>query len=328
MRLKFPCAVAAAALFAAASFTSSAQAENLRSIRAFPQNVQQVSELYFGFLKAVTEATDGEITFQDNGPETVPPFEQFEPLTQGVFDVMYTAPAYHQAQTGIGLGISAIPETADPELLTSSGIRNWLNDYYRKNFGVFPLAVFEIGETTVVLRDPLTGDTRLAGRKIRSIPSYEGIVRALGGAPVSMSPADAYAALEKGALDGVVWPEIATAEFMLFEVTSYLARPTFGKSHNAVFMNAVKFDSLTTEQQDAIVQAGLDLERDAKPFFARLAEEATRIMLDNGVEFTEFSPEIAPELEKLYMEGQREIALRSRPDDVKELLELSGKDGN
>lgn len=325
MRRNFPYTLAAAAAFALASFTHSAEAETLRSIRAFPQNLKQVSELYYGFQKAVTEATKGEITFHDSGPETVPPFEQFEPLTQGVFDVMYSAPSYHQAQTGVGVGISAIPETSDPELLSSSGIREWLNDYYRKNFGVFPLAIFAIGETTFVFSEPLTGDTRLEGRKIRSNASYEGIVRALGGAPVSMGPADAYAALQKGTLDGVVWPEIATAEFKLYEVTSYLAKPTFGKSHNAVFMNAAKFDALPKDQQDAIIKAGLDLERRAVEFFAKQAEDETNTMLKNGVKFTEFSPEVAPQLEKLYVEGQREIALRSRPDDVKALLELSGK---
>ena len=329
MKLNFRCTLAAvvAVAFATASITNSAQAETLRSIRAFSQNLPQVAELYFGFQKAVTEATNGEITFQDNGPETVPPFEQFEPLTQGVFDILYTAPSFHQAETGIGVAMSAIPQTADPEILTSSGVRDWLNDYYRKNFGVFPLAVFAIGETTFALRDPLTGDTKLAGRKIRTNASYEGIVRALGGAPVSMGPADAYAALQKGTLDGVVWPEIATAEFKLFEVTSFLARPTFGKSHNAVFMNAAKFDSLPKDQQDAILQAGLELERNAKSFFAKQAETQTKIMLENGVKFTEFSPEVASELEKLYVEGQREIAMRSQPDAVKALLDLSGKSG-
>lgn len=327
MKSEFTCTLAAVALIASATMIDAAQAESLRSIRAFPQNLPQIAELYYGFQEAVTEATNGEITFQDNGPETVPPFEQFEPLTQGVFDLLYTAPGYHQAETGVGVGISAIPETADPDLLTSSGIRDWLTEYYRKNFGVFPLAVFDIGETTFVLRNPLEGDTRLAGQKIRSNASYEGIVRALDGAPVSMGPADAYAALQKGTLDGVVWPEIATSEFKLFEVTNYLARPTFGKSHNAVFMNAAKFDSLRQDQKDAIIQAGLDLERDAKSFFAKQAEMQTATMLENGVEFTEFSPEVAAELDKLYVDGQREIAMRSRPEDVKALLELSGKHG-
>jgi TRAP-type C4-dicarboxylate transport system substrate-binding protein len=242
-----------------------------------------------------------------------------------VFDMMYTVPSYHQAQTGIGVGISAIPETSDPAMLTSSGVRAWLVDYYRKNFGVFPIAIFEIGETTFVFRDPLAGDTKLNGRKIRSNASYEGIVRALGGAPVSMGPADAYAALQKGTLDGVVWPEIATAEFKLFEVTRYLARPTFGKSHNAVFMNAAKFDSLTAEQQAAIIQAGLDLEQQAVSFFAREAADQTRLMLENGVEYTEFSPDIASQLDRLYVEGQREIALRSQPAAVEALLELSDR---
>ncbi len=320
--------LAAAVAFATASLIQPATAESLRSIRAFPQNLKQISVLYAGFQKAVTDATKGEITFQDNGPETVPPFEQFEPLTQGVFDLMYTAPSYHQAQTGIGVGISAIPQTSDPELLTSSGVRTWLNDYYRKNFGVMPIAVFTIGETVFVFREPLTGDTRLEGRKVRSNASYEGIVRALGGAPVAMGPADAYAALEKGTLDGVVWPEIATAEFKLYEVTKFLAKPTFGKSHNAIFMNAAKFDALPKDQQDAIVQAGLQLERDAKAFFAKQAEDETRIMTENGVGFTEFSAEVAPQLEKLYVEGQREIAMRSRPDDVKALFELADKTAN
>lgn len=326
MRFSFSCTLAAASLLAAATFAGpAARAESIHSIRAFSENFPQIHELYYGFQKAVTEATGGEITFQNSGPETVPPFEQFEPLTQGVFDMLYTAPGYHQAQTGIGAAISAIPESSDPELLTSSGVRQWLVDYYRKNFGVLPIAIYAIGDTTFVLREPLTGDTRLDGRKIRTNPSYEGIVRALGGAPVSMGPADAYAALEKGTLDGVTWPVIATAEFKLYEVTKYLTLPTFGKSHNAVFMNAAKFDSLTQEQQAAITKAGLQLERDAEAFFAKQTEIQNKAMLENGVQYTRFSDEVAPQLEKLYVEGQREIAMRNRPDDVKALLELSDK---
>lgn len=79
--------------FAAAAETT------LRVIVSWPSTLGQVSELLPEFERRVTEATAGEVRFHNSGPEVIPPFEQLEPLSQGVFDLHYGSPTYHQAQS-------------------------------------------------------------------------------------------------------------------------------------------------------------------------------------------------------------------------------------
>lgn len=317
-------AALAAASVLTMSLCSAAQAETtIRSIAAWSSNMGFVSDLLYPFQKAVTEATKGEIKFQNSGPEVVPPFDQFEPVSQGVFHMALSTPGYHQAQTGVGAFIDNFINADDPAALRTSGVMDWLNNYYRKNFGIQIIALYPSGENNFVLREPLSGDTRLNGRKIRTNAQYEGIVRALGGAPVQMSPADAYSAMQKGVLDGVAWPIMANAEFKLYEVAKFMTRPAFGYSKNCVIMNAAKFDSLTGEQQKAIVEAGKKLETEGTAYFIKLMKQQDETMMKNGVKITEFTPELASQIDKLAQEGGLKVAQRSRPNDVDALYKFA-----
>ena len=50
----------------------------------------------------------GRIKFVSNGPETVPPFEQFQPVSAGAFQMLFTHAVYHYGTTGIGMGLDAV----------------------------------------------------------------------------------------------------------------------------------------------------------------------------------------------------------------------------
>ena len=51
------------------------------------------------FLKNVETASKGDMKFTVSGPETVPPFEQLQPTSSGVFQMLLTHGAYHIGQT-------------------------------------------------------------------------------------------------------------------------------------------------------------------------------------------------------------------------------------
>jgi TRAP-type C4-dicarboxylate transport system substrate-binding protein len=319
-------AVALAAILSAASLGSAQAETQLKALSAWATTLPLVPDVYYEFQENVTKASNGEITFQNVGPETVPPFEQLEPLSQGVFDVVFQSSTYHQAQTGMGVVLQNLIDL-HPEKFHGSGMLEWLNDYYRKNFGVVVLSAYSTGPTTFVLTKPLDGDTRLDGRKIRTNASYEGIVRALGGSPVAMSPADAYAAMQKGTLDGVAWPASSTADFKLYEVAKYMTSPDFSQGCNIILMNAAKFDALPKELQDILVEAGRQTDIQGSQYGKEKTESQDAMMKQNGVQITEFSPEIAATIAKLDIAGALEVAHRSKPEDVDAALAVAKEKG-
>ena len=47
------------------------------------------------FVKNVEAASKRDLTFSISGPETVPPFEQLQPVASGAFQILVTHGAYH-----------------------------------------------------------------------------------------------------------------------------------------------------------------------------------------------------------------------------------------
>ncbi len=323
--LPSPAAFAVAALVSL-PFSPAVQAETLRVIVSWPSTLGQVSELLPEFQRGVTEATGGAITFHNSGPEVIPPFEQLEPLSQGVFDLHYGSPTYHQAQTGVGAVIDGLLKT-DPEALRASGVMDFINDYYRQNFGVEVLALFSAPQNQFVLRAPLSENGRLDGLKIRTVAAFEGLTRALGGSPVAMAAAEAYAAIERGVIDGAAWPIHAAADYRLYEVADYITRPGFGHTSLVLMVNAARFDALPEEHRTILREQARALEQNGAAFMAALAESQTATMLENGVEIVEFPPEVASEIGRNYFEGTLALARNSQPAAVDALVEFARSAG-
>ena len=95
--------VAACALLA-----GPALADELSMVGAFPEGFVFTDEIALPFMAAVAAATDGAVTVALTGPDAVPPLEQLEPVQAGVFDLLFTHPAYHAGTTSLGLAIDAV----------------------------------------------------------------------------------------------------------------------------------------------------------------------------------------------------------------------------
>jgi TRAP-type C4-dicarboxylate transport system permease small subunit len=226
-----------------------------------------------------------------------------------VFDIMFTTPAYHQADTGVGLVMDGLlnPDTA---LLRESGVFERLDTYYRDRYGLTLLALIPASANQLLLRDPLDETGLLNGRKIRSNAAFEGMVRGLGGAPVGLPPADIYPSLERGVIDGTAVPEHAAADYRFYEVTSYMARPGFGHNSLILMANAASFDALPEEDRRILLEQAEALETSGAQGMADVAKEQTATMQENGVEIIEFPVEVADRLSALFAEGTTRPAFR------------------
>ena len=191
---------------------STVMAADLKMLTAWGANHSGTANMAYGYIKLVSEMTDGKITIKPSGPEVVPGGKQLQPVSAGVFDLIYTHGLYHTGTTGIGAAIDAV--VGDIAKRRSSGVWDWVDKHYQETQN---LKVLSIPTATTgfrfFLKAPMDSADKLNGMKIRALPSYNKIVASLGGTAVVIPFGELYSAAEKGVIDGLVWPTVGAVGF-------------------------------------------------------------------------------------------------------------------
>jgi TRAP-type mannitol/chloroaromatic compound transport system substrate-binding protein len=132
-----------------------------------------------------------------SGPETVPAFEQLQPAASGAFQFLFTHGAYHFGTSPLLAAVEALGGT--PEARKASGVFAEVDKYYQKlGLNLLSMPITQDGGYQILLRKPPTAGGDLQGYKIRGNPTYQNVIRMLGGSMVTLPPAEIYAALDKG----------------------------------------------------------------------------------------------------------------------------------
>src|SRR5262245_50385456 len=95
-------------LLALAVSTAPAAAAEYRMLTSWDKSNPAVPLLAEGFAKNVEAASKGNIKFVLSGPETVPGFEQLQPVAAGAFHMLFTHGIYHYGTTGLSVGLDAV----------------------------------------------------------------------------------------------------------------------------------------------------------------------------------------------------------------------------
>jgi TRAP-type C4-dicarboxylate transport system substrate-binding protein len=324
-------AVALTALSPAKSFAQ--DSVNLRFLTAWDDRFDGTQIVAKQFAENVEKASDGRITFTFSGPEVVPPNQQFEPVTRGVFDLGFITPIYYIGTTGVPFAFFALPP--DPALWRERGY--WA--FADKEMARFnqKLLSFVSGSDSddfyqIILREPLPDtDQPFAGKKIRGNKYYEPIVVPLGGSLVNLPGGEIYSALEKGVVDGAAYPVAGMQKLKMQEVTKYMMRPRFGTSPFTVAMNLDKFNALSEVDRTLLLEEGRKLEELTARDFSTMADETVEALKAEGMEETTLAPALFEKVNaglkagvwKTAVEGNKQTA-----DRVGELHEMAKKNGD
>jgi TRAP-type C4-dicarboxylate transport system substrate-binding protein len=308
----------ALAALAALGFAASAEAAELRMISGFPEGFVFTREIAEPFMAEVAQATDGAVTVSLAGPDVVPTFEQVEPVQAGVFDLLFTHPAYHAGITGLGLVIDAID--ADPAARRETGIIDTLDAHYAQ-LGLKLLAAPPTGSDGFhyVMKAPIDGEPAFDGLKIRGTVSYNPMIEALGGAPVVLGDGEVYTALQTGVVDGAAWGLTGVKDFKWHEVAGYMTRPVFGQVGVMILMNLDAFEGLPADQQAALLEVGRAIEAASVARFDALAAEEFAALKDLGMAETRFSDAEAATLDALWADGVWQVAIGAAGADAEAL---------
>ncbi|WP_161141481.1 TRAP transporter substrate-binding protein DctP [Propylenella binzhouense] len=326
MRLIRSLALAVSAALFALPASAPASAKEYRLLSSWDQNYAYNPYILDPFVEAVKKATDGRVSISISGPEAVPPFEQVEPVGAGVFDFLFTHGAYHFGTSPIMTVADALE--GDLAKVRESGLFDVLDKHYQQ-FGLklVVLPVTPEGAYHIILRQPVSPEGDLRGRKIRGSLTYKGVIEMLGGVLVVLPPSEIYTGLEKGLVDGAAWPIIGALDYNWYEVAKYLLRPAFGVNYEPIFMNLNAWNALDKADQDAITKVGHDIEDSwyaESPAVWKKEEDA---LLAKGMTITEMGDAQKAKLREAWSTSLWAMAAEKNPTATKELLEFARSKG-
>ena len=300
-------------------------ATDLKVLSGFPTTHLFTTGCIGIFDENLKEASGGTMELSVFGPDVAPTNEQFQPVQSGVFDILFTHSAYHLGSTAMGVATECMK--GDPVLRRESGVIDAIDRHYNK-LGMKLLAVFPLVEYNIVLSKPI-GDRKpsLKGLKIRTAPSGAPMIQALGGAPVTLPPGEIYTALQKGVIDGFTLVAVGLADYKIHEVAKYLVRPKFGYISLALYMNLDKFNNLSEQERNWLVQAGIKSEKEAKAFFQEKHLQEVENLKSLGMEEIQLLPEDAARIDKLMSDTIWAVAEKKSGQDVKDLRKLALEKG-
>lgn len=211
------------------------------------------------FQKMVNDRLKGRVRVNYmGGNEIIPTLEQFEGLRNGVVDVILGCGAYYKGQ---------VPE-ASTQLFTHVGpIEQRENGYYdllrkihleKGNVILLSNLAGNVGSAFRLYTNTKTDKPDLSGLKVRVSSVYVALVKALGGAPVSMPPSELYAALERHVVGAYGQSYGGIEANGWHEVTKYAYKQGFYSANFAILFNVEVWNKLPQDVRNELEEIGKD----------------------------------------------------------------------
>jgi TRAP-type C4-dicarboxylate transport system substrate-binding protein len=298
----------AASLAAGMPDDAVAQQVTLKAVTAWPRNLP-FNDKYFDWIKRVNEKGAGKIKIDYvGGPEVYPSFEQLEPLKRGVFSSVVTSTAYVAGAlpelnaTWFGFG-------ATPAELRAAGLVAALDKVTREKHGVTVLGMPLQMRFNVYLKRPIER-ADLSGFKMRSTPIYEPVLKGLGAATITVSPADLLTALETGVVDGFAWPAVAVTGPGYARAIKYKITPPWWVGTDVALMNARVFDALSDELRKIVVDAMIEAEKGVFDYYLAKEKAEDAIMARMNIQNIATSDADLARIRKIHWDAGTEAFLK------------------
>lgn len=245
------------------------------------------------FAKEVDEATDGQVTVQifANG-SLVGATEQYDSIMTGATD-MSVFPLDYASGRVPEFSVTLLPALVRNHQEAQAWFENPIGEEVTalmEENGVIPLTqVFNAGAIGVKGDPIVTPDDVKRGTTMRAAGSFvELMLKDAGAGITSLPSSEIYTAMQTGVLDAAVTSTGSFASFNLQEQVDSFTSPaqgnTFWMMYEPLIISKEKFDSLCTEQQEALTSVGQDLQEFAYSASEDDDERVAKIFSEAGVE--------------------------------------------
>ena len=270
------------------------------------------------FVDDLAEATDGEISFDFfTAAAILPPAAHLAGVGDGVVQIGQATTGYTPSDLPLNASVGGFGFIESNPTAIGLAYADWimhdsdaLGEWESHN--VIPLGAFSTPDYTLICNtaEPITELEQIRGLKIRSYGLIGGLVKDLGGVPVSMPSSEAYQALQTGALDCASLGANFLVDANLAEVAKFstLTRWTPAFNSPQMVLNKDFWQELTEEQRSLILTLGARTQARAHILYNAAAEKAFATSIEGGHTVVEPSESLQKALEDWVAAGVGDMA--------------------
>jgi len=154
----------------------------------------------------------------------------------------------------------------------------------------------------------------LKGLKIRVMPLYIPFLKALGASPVTIPPPEIYTAMERGVVEGFMWPRVGMISWGLQEVTKFMIEPGVFQMEPATIINLDRWKKIPKDLQDLLLEVIQEHEYIGTARNYMLVEKEERVREKAGMKNLKLPPEDAEKFVKTAYDATWEEIMKAAPE--------------
>jgi len=257
------------------------------------------------FMDRVEELTDGRVEFDYYPAEQLGSAGSLLELTATkTTDIGYTTYASEKLPLS---DIGTLPGGFNSSVEGTKIFWQLMEDFlieeeYLKN-GVRPLWSVTLPPYQMVSRDKkIESIDDFKGMKLRVTGTMELTMDELGATPVSLAAPETYTAIERGTLDGAIFPVTSYAPYQLEQISKYsTSNANLGSFIVVYSINEDVYQNLPADVQEAFAEAALD----TMDHFSNFLDETNPELLDEfseNMEIYELSDSVLDQLDEEFVD--------------------------
>ena len=216
-------------------------------------------------------------------------------LQQGAIDMAAMSPGYFPAEMPFYAAPNSIPMTMDDVPHATELMKRLMSEVpiYQeetKRNGIKAIFFHHLNPYKLVCKEPVTSVAGMEGKKMRTWgKDMPRMVEAAGGTPVTLSLPEIYEGLGRGTVDCAPFAVDLVVNYKIYEVAKNISDITLwlGPS-TGIWISQSAWEKLTPEQQDILVQTGLEAAERDRDAVLKAGEAAIGTLKEKGVQFHDF----------------------------------------
>ena len=281
------------------------------------------------YVEEIEQRSNGQLIIDIIGAgDVIPTEEQIFAVKEGRIDMIFSCG--DDISQASPMGFAMILTGMDVWEEREAGIWDFYREIFARDCNAYYLGSLQHPMwwnlfTNVEAKSP----DDIKGLKIRCGATHFGSVAAVGAEPISTPMMEIYTAMERGMIDGFVFPPCGWTQFGWHEVTDYWVGPRLVRGQNSTpLINLDVWNSLTQEEQDLLTQTVIDIEQDMFDLHWWIwtgDEYGEESILNAGVQHIKWSDEDSEMFQEAWKNALWDyVEDQVRPDDFARFKELVG----
>ena len=266
------------------------------------------------YIDKVNQQAEGRLVLRYiGGPEIVNEFELGNTVANGVIDMAFlTAGFYFGNAAGVEYQYAT---RLNSEKLRKNGYFDFANDLHRKgNLELIGFAEDITDFWYIFLKKPVKQLSDLKGMRLGDGTTSLSFLKTVGASSVTIGMPEAYTALERGVIDGILWPRRLIPVLRLHEVLKYYIDAPFYRNDINYIMNLDRWKSIPEDLQKIMKEAAIEIEKETASITRAIEEKAANDIATSGIIKIQFSQVEAQKTVDLLYTTEWDQAIKRYPE--------------